>query len=468
MTFHSSTLDSTTWAEETFGAAVLGDLRRTQRLVAMAARAAESPRGTVTGVFPTSAEREGAFRFLESPAVSHAAVTEAAMGATAGRCSAEGLVYVAVDGTSLTLADRAEKRQLGRVGSRFPNRGLHVMSALAVDVNGAAVGLLDQRWWAREEPPKPRHGEWMKCRSYNFSERETRFWLEALTNCSKRLADAAPGTAAWYQLDRGADCWPLIRLAVDENLLVTIRAVHDRRIVRNDGRVAYLHATLRRQPILGEYDLDIPERPGQKARRARISLRASTVVIKSKITRYQRGAFELNAVLAEEVGRRNGRGLRWLLLTTHPVDTFQDALAVVRGYTMRWRVEEFHRAWKRGLCNVEDNQLHSRNAIIKWATVLATVAARAVRLAYLIRNSPDLAASSEFTEHEIDAAFILLKRERGRRKKITVGEVIEMIGEIGGFAHKYTGRHAGPSVIGRGLERVQILAVGLKNMSEMR
>lgn len=468
MTFHTSALDSGTWAEETFGTAVLGDLRRTQRLVAMAARAAETPRGTVTGVFPTSAEREGAFRFLENPAVPHTAVTAAAMEATAARCKAEGLVYVAVDGTSLTLVDRAEKRQLGRVGSRFPNRGLHVMSALAVDANGAAVGLLDQRWWAREEPPKPRHGERMKCRSYNFSERETRFWLEALTNAEKRLNDAAPGTAAWYQLDRGADCWPLIRLAVDENLLVTIRAVHDRRIVRNDGRVAYLHATMRRQPILGEYDLELPERPGQKARRARICLRACTVVINSKITRYQRGVFELNAVLAEEVGRRKGRGLRWLLLTTHPVDTFQDALAVVRGYTMRWRVEEFHRAWKRGLCNVEDNQLRSRNAIIKWATVLATVAARAVRLAYLIRKSPDLPASSEFTEYEIDAAFILLKRDRGRRKKIAVGEVIEMIGEIGGFAHKYVGRHAGPSVIGRGLERVQILAMGLKNMSEMR
>lgn len=434
----------------------------------MAARAAESPRGTVTGVFPTSAEREGAFRFLESTAVTHTAVTEAAMEASAARCRGEGLVYVAVDGTSLTFSDRAEKRQLGRVGSRFPARGLQVMSALAVDANGAAVGLLDQRWWARDEPPKERRGERMKCRSYNFSQRETRFWLEALTNAETRLNDASPGTSAWYQLDRGADCWPLFRHAIEQNLLVTIRAVHDRRIVRNDGRVAYLHATMRRQPVLGEFDLELPERPGQNARRARICLRACTVRINSKINRRRRTTFEMNAVLAEETERRNGHRLRWLLLTTHAVGSFDDALAVVRGYTMRWRVEEFHRAWKRGLCNVEDNQLRSRNAIIKWATVLATVAARAVRLAYLIRKSPDLPAASEFTEHEIDAAFILLKRERGRRKKITVGEVIEMVGEIGGFAHKYSGRHAGPSVIGRGLERVQILAVGLKNMSEMR
>jgi hypothetical protein len=203
MAFHTSAVDSSTWAEETFGTAVLGDVRRTQRVVAMAARAAESPRGTVTGVFPTSAEREGAFRLLENPAVSHAAVTEAAMEASAVRCRAESLVYVAVDGSSLTLSDSAEKRELGRVGPQLFARGLLVMSALAVDANGAAVGLLDQQWWARDQPPAERRGERMKCRSWNFSERETRFWLEALMNSERRLRDAAPGTAAWYQLDRG-------------------------------------------------------------------------------------------------------------------------------------------------------------------------------------------------------------------------------------------------------------------------
>jgi hypothetical protein len=468
MAFQTSTLDTTTWAKETFGAAILGDLRRTQRLVAMAARAADTPRGTVTGVFPSSAEREGAFRFLENPDISHTAVTEAAMEASAVRCRAEGLVYVAIDGTSLTLVDRAEKRELGRVGSQSWTRGLQVMNALAVDVNGAAVGLLDQKYWGRDQPPIDRNKQVMRCRTYNFYKRETRFWLDALTTSEKRLNDAAPGTAAWYQLDRGADCWPLFRLVIEQKLLVTVRAVHNRQIIRNDGRVAHLHTTLRRQPILGEYEIDIPERPGQPARRARMCLRACSVRINARVNSQRRQIFEMNAVLAEEIGRRGGRGLRWLLLTTHAVDSFQDALAVVRGYTMRWRVEELHRAWKRGLCNVEDNQLRSRNAIVKWATVLATVAARAVRLAYLIRQSPDLPANSEFTEHEVDAAFILLKRQRGRRKRITVGEVIEMIADIGGFANKYKGRHAGPTVIGRGLERVQILATGLKNMSEMR
>jgi hypothetical protein len=131
-----------TWASETFGGARLGDQRRTDRLVAMAARAAESPRGTVTGVFPSSAEREGAFRLLESGDVTSDAVRAAAMAAGAKRCRGERIVYVPVDGTTLTLTDYSGRRELGRVGTRFFARGLQVMSALAVDRKHAGQGSI--------------------------------------------------------------------------------------------------------------------------------------------------------------------------------------------------------------------------------------------------------------------------------------------------------------------------------------
>jgi hypothetical protein len=96
------------------------------------------------------------------------------------------------------------------------------------------------------------------------------------------------------------------------------------------------------------------------------------------------------------------------------------------------------------------------------------VAARALRLSYLLRNSPDLPASTEFTEFEVEATFVYLKRPRDRGKEPTLRQVIEMIAEIGGFAHKYSGKFAGPTVIGRGLERVQVLARGLENLRQMR
>jgi len=456
------------WAYETFGAAELGDARRTARLVAMATRVTQRPAGTVTAVFSTSAEREGAFRFLENAAVGHEAVADAAFDATARACARQELVYVPLDGSSLTLSDRARKRQLGRIGNSVrQTRGLQVMNALAVDAAGVTVGVLDQQYWARDEPPKQRRTRDHKCFGQRYLERETRFWLQGLQRVEARLSQHAPDVKRWYQIDRGGDCWPLFRMAIERALLLTVRANHNRRVLLPDGRASLLQQTLNRAPVKGRFELDIAQRPGRAARKATIVVRACTVAINARVTKHRRERFTLNAVLAQEQSSRKDR-LRWTLLTTANVDTFEQARAVIDGYALRWRIEDFHRAWKSGVCNVEDNQLHSQLTILKWATLLAAVAARANRLAQLVRTSPQLPATSEFTEYEIEAAFLYLKRTRDPDKPLLLRDVIDLIADIGGFAHKYSARRPGPIVIGRGLQTVQALAVGLKNLAEMR
>jgi hypothetical protein len=150
------------WSRHTFGGAVLGDVRRTERLIAMGAAAASNPAGKVTQVFSSSADREGAFRLLESDDVHSAQVSDAVFDSSAQMCADEAFVFVAVDATSLTLTDRKKRRELGRVGPAFPTRGLHVMTALAVDPQGATVGLIEQCWWARTGKVREK-----KCRSYS-------------------------------------------------------------------------------------------------------------------------------------------------------------------------------------------------------------------------------------------------------------------------------------------------------------
>jgi hypothetical protein len=421
----------------------------------------------VTGVFASSAEREAAFRLLENHDVAPSAVCDAVFDATARRTS--GNLLVAVDTSSLTFGDHARRRELGRVGNSIrQTRGLQVLSALCMDAEGVPLGLLDQRWWARETPPDPRRNQ-PKCHGRRYEQTETKHWVDALVACDERIKTQAPESRAWYQLDRGADCWPVLKTAIDRSLLLTVRSYHDRRLLRADGSAAYLNDTMLRQPVLGHFEVAVAARPGRPARTARLSIRATSVVVHARVTKKRREALRVNAVLAEEKCRRRGDRIRWLLLTTHSASDFTEAREVVAAYASRWRVEEFHRAWKSGVCNVEASQLHSRTAIIKWATILAAVAARALRLAYLARTTPDMPAAEEFTEDEIDAAYILAKRPRDRRKRVTLAEMIEIVADLGGYAHKYSAkRRPGPLVLGRGLADVETLAKGLRNMREMR
>ncbi|OJT16960.1 hypothetical protein BO221_46915 [Archangium sp. Cb G35] len=57
------------WAQQEFGRAQIGDDRRTQRLVEMAAHVALRPAGKLTQVWEEGAEREGAYRLVENEAV---------------------------------------------------------------------------------------------------------------------------------------------------------------------------------------------------------------------------------------------------------------------------------------------------------------------------------------------------------------------------------------------------------------
>jgi hypothetical protein len=150
----------------------------------------------------------------------------------------------------------------------------------------------------------------------------------------------------------------------------------------------------------------------------------------------------------------------WLLYTNVPVVTFQDALRVVRTYALRWRVEECHRTWKTGRCNVESTQLRSYAAVKRWAIILIVIAARIERLKHLSRNAPDTPASVELSEFEL-RALIALKYEDSEPPKgeLTIGQATRIIAEFGGWANKYSKtKKPGSVVLGRGLEYLQSAA----------
>jgi Transposase DDE domain len=322
-----------------------------------------------------------------------------------------------------------------------------------------------QTWWAQAEKTATKKPG--KCFGDRYLERETRYWLDAVEDVSRRLSEHAPGAQPWFQLDRGADCWPVLARATEKGVLLTVRSSHDRRLEDQRGKRIYLRQTLEKQPVLGNYQLELPARTGRPARSARMALRSCKVVIQARVASKKWRLITVNAVLAKEVGHRGKDRLRWLLLTTAPVTGFEQARAVVHGYTLRWRVEEFHRAWKKGLCHVEDTQLQSLNAIVKWATILGAVAARAIRIAQLVRTEPDIPASDEFTDYEIAAVYALKKLKWDRRRRPSFKEIVDIIADLGGFTHKYSGGKPGPTVLGRGLAIVQIAAQTLQNIDEM-
>src|SRR5579864_6988848 len=152
--------DARAWADSEFGHAQLGDRRRTQRLVRMAAEVASKPAGVVSRACRSTASREGAFRLLESSDVHVDGIRDASETAAMRRCRPEQQVIVPIDGTSLTICDWRDAKGLGGVGAwNRGARGLHVMTAMALTPQGAPIGICAQHMWIRQtRSPHGRRG----------------------------------------------------------------------------------------------------------------------------------------------------------------------------------------------------------------------------------------------------------------------------------------------------------------------
>lgn len=458
------------WAEEEFGHADLGDRRRTRRLTSMAAQAALFPSGKVSEVFQVDAQRQGAYDFLESPHVDAAAIIEAMGLASACRCAKELYVFVAIDGSSLTLTDHNRSKDFGAVGTHGRGtRGLKVVCGLAVDAHGVPIGLTSMQWWARDQKQKEDSAK------RKLHEKELGYWANTITETSERLAMAAPGCCAWYQLDREADAWQLLLHLSANGHWFTARGKANRRIVSETGASRYVLDELSRPSARrGSFSLWLSAQPGRTERVARMSAYVAPVTLSLRDEWNKRWrALPLYAVRILETSSvpAGEDRIDWLLYTNHPVHTLEDARLVAYGYTQRWRIEDFFRTWKTGQCNVESTQLQGTQQVKIWGSMLAAIAARTERLKHLARSQPDLPATEELATHEVEALVLLKRKRKKKNEQIPDGIppialAVQWIAELGGYTGKSSGGPPGSVTISRGLERLAPAAEMLRVLRE--
>src|SRR5208282_4841215 len=455
------------WAMEQFGAADLGDVRRKRRLLEMAEGAARRPAGKVSAVFTRSKEREGAYDFLESPHAPTAAFAESMFMATALRARGEGAIYVPIDLTSLSLTD-LEEEKFGPIGSpNRPVRGLMVANAFAVAMDGVPLGLIDQQYWMRDETETlAKNQRTERNRRRPFEDKQGSRFTSAAENTVRRLQEA--GAVPWVIIDREADNRDIIFRLMELKCAFTVRASWDRKIGDADSTIT-IRDQLASEPILCTTEVTLPRNGKRPARTVMLDVRATRAAI--RFDRYNQASLELFAVLVREKGRRGDKRepLDWLLYTNVPILDADAALKIVAAYRARWRIEEFHRTWKSGACNVETAQLRSFDAVAKWATILSAVATRIERLKYLARNEPLAPATIELKPIEIEALLVERQARVGRDvklpKKLKIGEATAWIAEMGGWMGEKTSGPPGSVTIARGL---QVLAIYTRALVDVR
>jgi len=440
------------WAAAEFGGAELGDQRRCPRLVRVAAKFAQNPHGTVSGSFKRWSEAKAAYRLLEQPDVTYEGVIAQHMKRVREDCRQGGEYLLVEDTTSLDFTSHLAAQDMGRIGDDG-GRGLYVHSTLALKIERwnqgqepqvTIEGLLDQRWWARTMPTIGIGKETKRKRLSR--RRESQRWAAVVEQIGP-----PQGGATWtFMADRESDIYETFERCQKNRWHFIIRANQPRALAEEGGSVFEVVA---KSPELGRFFVDLRARPGQAARRAQVVVRTCTVRLRGP---WRPGGWldplTVNVVEAREIDAPQGvEPIRWVLLTDWPVGKFEQAMRVIKAYTRRWLIEEYHKALKTGT-GIEDSQLTTAQRITALLGILAVVSVRLVNMKLLATTLPDEPIAPDEIGPE---GLAILQAEYGRPAGgWTNASVLVSIARLGGFLARKGDGSPGWITIWRGLRQL--------------
>lgn len=448
------------WAETEFGKAKLPDERLRKRLISIGKDFFARPTANIPQACGSRAKTKAVYRFCSHEAVNMETVLESHYEATVRRCSKEKVVLAVQDTTTLSYTTHATTEGLGpttNVGTE--TLGLLLHSTMAFNVNGTPLGLLNAQCWAREAAL---YGQARERMDLPVAKKESKKWLvgyQATASAQRRLKETRVVNVA----DREADMFELFvearKSAGSPDLL--IRATHPRAIELEGGKGPVVWEHVRSLPLAGQLSVKVPKRKSRPARETTIAVRFSSVTLCAP----RRGpgrkleAVNLWAIVAEEENPPvDQEPIEWLLFTTIPVSTIEEAAEKIQWYTLRWQIEVYHRTLKSG-CRIENRQLASAHSLKVCVAVDMVVAWRVFHLARLGREIPDVPCTVFFEDAQWQALVCFLRRTPVPPKEPpSLGEAMRMVATLGGFLGRKSDGNPGTQTIWLGLQRLDDIA----------
>ena len=445
------------WAAEEFAEAALTDRRHQRRLLRLASAFLHQPTASIPQACGSAAHTKAAYRFLASERVRMKQLLDSHTEASVERIArAQPAVVLAVqDSTSFNYSTHPDMEGLGLIGTTQNGPlGVWMHDTMLYDDQGVPLGLLDVQLWRRD----PRQlGQRHTRKQRAIEQKESVKWLtsfRAAAGLQQRLAGMSTVVSVG---DREADVYELFALAESDpaHPRLLVRAESSRRLA---GEQETLWPYMEAQPVAGQYTVDLPRRKGRPPRPAQIALRFAELTLSPPQARRTLGAVKVRAVLAQELGAPpTVEPLEWMLLTTLPVDTVEQARQCVEYYRLRWRIEQYHRTLKSG-CRIEDRRLEDRHS---WQNCLAldlVVAWRIEHIKTLSRQQPDAPPTVAYSEDECRAVQLLFPQHA---QSLTLRTITALVGQMGGHLGRKGDGPPGATVLWRGLQRVQDIAIGV-------
>ncbi len=455
--------DTGMWAYKNFGKVQLFDKRRTRRLVDMATKLAMHPGQFFSSLYTKWYDIKASYNLLDQNVMTPDTIQSNHRAlATQNMLNWHGDILLIEDSSEFEWNGQEPIEGLGPVGSgRKGDQGFILHSTIALGIRNKTsskdpcvkiLGLPSQQYYVR--PPKR---EKTHKRGNGQQGLETDLW-------SKMLKNQAPKSNQNRLIrvcDRNADIYEVLQDTQASGYDYIIRVKHDR-VDNNDWEIR-LFETLRELPPIGATTIDRRGRNGTTKRTISLNVNWQEVSLRAPARPgYSIGelpTLQVTVVHVWGVDPEDGSTIEWFLYTSLSINNIESAYLIVKYYSLRWMIEDFHKTLKSGL-RAEDLQLENAHRLFAAIAIMSIVALRLVDLRESLRTNPDGdAKESGLSQFEIKVLETYLKR-----KIKTVKCVALAIGKLGGHINRKSDGMPGLKTLWLDMSRLIDLVEGAKLM----
>jgi Transposase DNA-binding/Transposase Tn5 dimerisation domain len=440
------------WANRQFGACQLGDRRRIQRAVKIAAALHAAPGASIPQQMKSWKATKAAYRFFSDEAYQYGDLLQPHWEQTRQAAGTHAVVLMVQDLTTLDYTPYQQHIQgLGLIGDNR-GQGFQLTTVLALLPQPRQVlGIAYQQPFFRQPHPA---NETRTQRAKRAKESDV--WMQAVA-----AIGPAPEGVRWVHVgDRGADIYGFFDTCRQQMCDFLVRICQNRRMIGPAGEVTYLKTFATQLPAVDEQILSLSARPGQPPREALLRLAYSPLLLSAGWMNANRPPLPVWVVRVWEIDPPAGvaEPIEWFLLTSVPIETLAQAWERVGWYRCRWLVEDFHQCLKTG-CQIEKHRLEEANSLLRLLAMLAPMAAELLSLREQSRLEPDVPAVSRLPADLMRVVAHLSERSP---EGMTMQEFWRSVAQQGGYLGRKRDGPPGWKSLWRGWITIQTLLHGYR------
>jgi hypothetical protein len=463
------------WIVDEMKTAKLNDKRLNERLAMVLSQLAARPTASIPAACGGRAEMVAAYRFCENDKTSFKAVLKPHCDATRRRIAVQPVVILPQDTTEID-ATRPEQQVTGAGpldGDSRRGALLHLLYAFTPD--GTPLGAVHAEAWVRKEGTVCAQLSRAERAAMPIEEKESRRWVTAIQQANEE-ARRCPTTQFICVADSEADIYEVLVGGTRESSRSKwiVRACQDRALLcenhENHGK-KYVREFVLKQPVLFEKTISVRGRKGKvacetrgrrqprKSRQAEVVVRAANVTLRSPWRPDRKlPPVNMNVVLVSEVNPPPGdEPIEWLLLTDLPIDSIEQVRQIIEYYCVRWMIEVYFRVLKSG-CRVEERLFEYMDRLLTCLALYMIVAWRTLYVCRVGRSCPEISCEAIFEPAEWKSVWKVVHREDPPVAPPTLGVVVRMVAQLGGYVNCKRDDPPGPQTVWIGLQRMHDFA----------